>query len=130
MARLNVTELRGSFHMSNNECGSHVRIGTNEGLVVSASDGEIVETTGLVSRVTGYSKAELLAMPLSALFCAAGTDDSDKQVGTALSETDGRSYEFLNVPTGRGQPWDSVAQRVRIGRNILARPLCRCLLSR
>ncbi|PYZ02507.1 hypothetical protein C8039_20015 [Halogeometricum sp. wsp3] len=36
--------------------------------------------------MTGYSKAELLAMPLSALFCAAGTDDSDKQVGTALSE--------------------------------------------
>lgn len=102
--------------MSNNECGSpRPDIGTNEGLVVSASDGEIVETTGLVSRVTGYSKAELLAMPLSALFCAAGTDDSDKQVGTALSETDGRSYVVLECADGTRTTVEQHSYTVRIG---------------
>ncbi|NHN63474.1 PAS domain-containing protein [Haloarcula sp. JP-Z28] len=102
--------------MSNNECGSpRPDIGTNEGLVVSASDGEIVETTGLVSRVTGYSKAELLAMPLSALFCAAGTDDSDKQVGTALSETDGRSYVVLECAGGTRTTVEQHSYTVRIG---------------
>lgn len=48
----------------------------DQGLIVSDSDGMIVDVTDPLPRVTGYSKSELLGMEMAALFWLRDGDNS------------------------------------------------------
>ena len=89
--------------------------GADEGLVVTDSNGQIVEVTDPLPRVTGYSKAELLTMELSALFWHPDADNSGRQVGAALSEIAGRSHVILECADGSQVTVEQRSYTVRLG---------------
>ncbi|AAV48366.1 putative 22-domain light- and oxygen-sensing histidine kinase [Haloarcula marismortui ATCC 43049] len=72
----------------------------DEGLIVSDSDGMIVDVTEPLPRVTGYSKSELLGMETAALFWLRDGDNHSGHTRAPVSETEGRSHGLLECADG------------------------------